>query len=534
MQGAKANADLSLLRFQQEQQKAWDNDAIKKRKIINDRMKQDLGYFLMNDAGRAVFDNSMARRAFEEASLIVSVIKHNPEQAKYYAENTGWTYSLNGDNVGTLTSPDGKWVFTANEEGMHKLMGDIQKTLMDDITAARIKGTDAQSIPEASAKVMLNNQKFLQVYGTPGNAYHALRSFMDQKVMLKDGSMKDRFTPSQKMIHATSVTLDAAIEDNAFSQAEMAALSAQFVPTVKQFGGEVIWGQGVDDTQIIMRNNGMTRTYPIREFANLLRQRDVITPAFNQHVAEVARRMKLNQAAEQGANAAGTPRTQQQQAIVERFGNPPEGVTIETHGKLGKTYQAIYSDLNDDQKRDLAMIYDNWFNRYMKKEENGQEVLIDIGAMPQKDRLDLLRNVDRVWRDYIIQKELPEQIYSPISYLLHAETASAVQDEMKALEKDIRKKYPQWGDKFFKEYIGRKFDLTAFRDRNTARPSDWRTNPMTGPKSLGAQLSEEQKEFDKNIRPLLEKYIELKNIVGNHLKAIENNNISYDTGLTED
>jgi hypothetical protein len=244
--------------------------------------------------------------------------------------------------------------------------------------------------------------------------------------------------------------------------------------------------------------------------------------------------MKLNQAAEQGANADRTPRTQQQQAIVERFGNPPEGVTIETHGKLGKTYQAIYSDLNDDQKRDLAMIYDNWFNRYMKKEENGQEVLIDIGAMPQKDRLDLLRNVDRVWRDYIIQKELPEQIYSPISYLLHAETASAVQDEMKALEKDIRKKYPQWGDKFFKEYIGRKFDLTAFRDRNTARPSDWRTNPMTGPKSLGAQLSEEQKEFDKNIRPLLEKYIELKNIVGNHLKAIENNNISYDTGLTED
>jgi hypothetical protein len=293
----------------------------------------------MNDAGRAVFDNSMARRAFEEASLIVSVIKNNPEQAKYYAKNTGWTYSLNGDNVDTLTSPDGKWVFTANEEGMHKLMGDIQKTLMDDITAARIKGTDAQSIPEASAKVMLNNQKFLQVYGTPGNAYHALRSFMDQKVMLKDGSMKDLFTPSQKMIHATSVTLDAAIEDNAFSQAEMAALSAQFVPTVKQFGGEVIWGQGVDDTQIIMRNNGMTRTYPIREFANLLRQRDVITPAFNQHVAEVARRMKLNQAAEQGANAAVTPMTPEEK-------QENEDLHIQTYG-------ANWARLSKEKKQEV-------------------------------------------------------------------------------------------------------------------------------------------------------------------------------------
>jgi hypothetical protein len=32
----------------------------------------------------------------------------------------------------------------------------------------------------------------------------------------------------------------------------------------------------------------------------------------------------------------------------------------------------------------------------------------------------------------------------------------------------------------------------------------------------------------------LKKYIELENIVRNHWKAIENNNISYDTGLTED
>lgn len=291
----RAVTQMRLLQLQQAQYKAWDDEAVKREKIIDDQMKQRFGYSLMNDAGRAVYDNSMARKAFDEISLIMSAVKNNPEQAKYYAEKTGWKYSLNGDNVDTLTSPDGKMVFTANEEGMRKLMDNIQKTLMDDITAARITGTDAQDFATGAAKVVLNNPQFKKIYGSEGNVFRAYSNFVNKKVMdKKTGEMKDLFTPSQKTTHALSVCLNSAFQDDFFSDAEKGAIAPLLVPTLKQKGAEVRWGKGVDDTFVVVRSGGMVNTMPIKEFAQRLSQDDVISQFWNDHVMTVAQKMKAN------------------------------------------------------------------------------------------------------------------------------------------------------------------------------------------------------------------------------------------------
>ena len=292
----RAVTQLRLLQLQQAQHKMWDDEAVKREKIIDDQMKQRFGYSIMNDAGRAVYDNSMARKAFDEISLIMSAVKNNPEQAKYYAEKTGWKYSLNGDNVDTLTSPDGKMVFTANEEGMRKLMDNIQKTLMDDITAARITGTDAQDFATGAAKVVLSDPFFKSVYGTEGNVLRAYRNHVDQKIIdPKTKQMKDVFTPSQKTTHALAVCLNSAFQDNFFSDAEKGAITPLLSPVLKQKGVEVKWGQGVDDTFVTIRSDGGINTMPIREFAHVLAQRDVISQTWSKHVMSVAQKMKSNQ-----------------------------------------------------------------------------------------------------------------------------------------------------------------------------------------------------------------------------------------------
>jgi hypothetical protein len=394
-QSAKATADYNLLRLQQEQNKAWTNEYHNAYKLADERLKKQIGWEIMDDAGRAVIENSPYYKGMLEASIMLQSHQSNPEKAKFFRKMAGLTDSLNDKEETVLTFADGKKQFVANDAGIRTFMENMQKNFMDDVTAARIVGTDAQSIPEASAKIMLNNQRFLQVYGTAGNAYRALRNFMDQKVKLKDGSMKELFTPSQKMVHATSVTLDAAIEDNAFSQAEIAALSAQFVPTVKQFGGEVIWGKGVDDTQIIMRNNGMTRTYPIREFAQVLKQRDVITPAFNQHVAEVARKMKLNQAGEQGANdaAAATLTPEERKKYTQIYGE--EFVLLPKDAAAN--VKAAETDIKD-------IAYQKGF---MGKDKDGYFIIEQEPAKQLKMLKELIDSEEAVYKHYSIEKIAP-------------------------------------------------------------------------------------------------------------------------------
>ncbi len=318
----RAVTQMRLLQLQQAQYKAWDDEAVKKVKLIDDQMKQRFGYSLMNDAGRAVYDNSIARKAFDDVSIIMSAIKTNPEQAKYYAEKTGWKYSLNGDNIDTLTSPDGKMVFTANQQGMQTLLGNIQKTLMDDITAARIKGTDAQDFATGSAKVLLSDPFFKSVYGTEGNVLRAYRNHVDQKIIdPKTKQMKDVFTPSQKTTHALAVCLNSAFQDNFFSDAEKGAITPLLVPVLKQKGVEVKWGQGVDDTFVTIRSDGGINTMPIREFAHVLAQRDVISQTWSKHVMSVAQKMKSNQSGGENGEVEKPVSKEDSIRIFNTYGN---------------------------------------------------------------------------------------------------------------------------------------------------------------------------------------------------------------------
>ena len=336
--------EMRRLELQRAQHKMWDDEALKKGKLIDDQMKQRFGYALWSDAGRAVYDNSIARKAFDDVSIIMSAIKTNPEQAKYYAEKTGWKYSLNGDNIDTLTSPDGKMVFTANQQGMQTLLGNIQKTLMDDITAARIKGADAQDFVTGAAKVLLSAPFFKSVYGTEGNVLRAYRNHVDQKIIdPKTKQMKDVFTPSQKTTHALAVCLNSAFQDNFFSDAEKGAITPLLVPVLKQKGVEVKWGQGVDDTFVTIRSDGGINTMPIREFAHVLAQRDVISQTWSQHVMSVAQKMKSNQRGSENVGGEQVkPLTQEERNYyIKSYGEEFRALDPEVANKIKEVEASI-------------------------------------------------------------------------------------------------------------------------------------------------------------------------------------------------
>jgi hypothetical protein len=253
-QSAKATADYNLLRLQQEQYKAWTNEYHNAYKLADERMKKQIGWEIMDDAGRAVIENSPYYKAMLEASIMFQAHQSNPEKAKFFRETAGLNDSLNDKGETVLTFADGKKQFVANDAGIRTFMENMQKNFMDDVTAARIIGTDAQNFATGAAKVVLSNPRFKEIYGSEGNVFRAYSNFVNKKVVdKKTGEMKDFFTPSQKTTHALSVCLNSAFQDDFFSDAEKGAIAPLLVPTLKQKGAEVRWGQGVDDTFVVVR-----------------------------------------------------------------------------------------------------------------------------------------------------------------------------------------------------------------------------------------------------------------------------------------
>jgi hypothetical protein len=294
-QSAKTTADYNLLRLQQEQNKAWTNEYHNDYKLADERMKNQIGWEIMDDAGRAVIENSPNYKAMLQSKILFQALQNNPEKAKFYLKTMGWSNSLNDKGENLLTSTDGKKQFVANDTGIRTFMENMQKNFMDDVTAARIIGTDAQNFATGAAKVVLSNPRFKEIYGSEGNVFRAYSNFVNKKVEdKKTGEMKDFFTPSQKTTHALSVCLNSAFQDDFFSDAEKGAITPLLVPTLKQKGAEVRWGQGVDDTFVVVRSGGMVNTMPIKEFAQRLSQDDVISQFWDDHVTTVAQKMKAN------------------------------------------------------------------------------------------------------------------------------------------------------------------------------------------------------------------------------------------------
>ena len=93
-----------------------------------------------------------------------------------------------------------------------------------------------------------------------------------------------------------NVSLGAALEDNMFNDEERATLLPQVQQMIKTLGGELKIGDSVENTSVVWgRNQGYAQTYTIKDFLHtVLKDKDVITPAFGAHLQQLAKQMKNN------------------------------------------------------------------------------------------------------------------------------------------------------------------------------------------------------------------------------------------------
>lgn len=383
-----AQAKNSELVLRKNQELVWKNNFDAKKKQINEDLKKNFGIGNLNFVAQTAFENSPARDAFEDITVIMGALKNDPEAAKYYAEDTGWKLSNDANGTPVLTSPDGKKSFTADDAGLKKIFGEIQKQLKDDITACNIIGKDAQSIGEATAKVILKNPAVQQIYGTPGAAYSAYRDFLNRSgVDPKSGKARQVFSPEQKTWHSAHLLFRTAMEDNVFSPEEMQTLIPQAAQMIKVLGGTLKLGDSIDTTEVIWgADGGLNHTYKLKDFVNsVLAEKDVVSPLFRETM-----RINLNQQMKnrQGGSADGE-----------------DEMSDSAWSSLSNAYGAKFDELSDDKQKAFMSIINN-------SEAREQAMLRARKAKTIKDLpLDDLRRLDDGWKIDVDKKELDENAF---------------------------------------------------------------------------------------------------------------------------
>lgn len=389
----KAKAENAEITLQFNKEKIWKNNFDAKKKQINEDLKKNFGIDNLNFVAQTAFENSQARDAFEDITVIMGALKNDPEAAKYYAEDTGWKLSNDANGTPVLTSPDGKKSFTADDAGLKKIFGETQKQLKDDITACNIIGKDAQSIGEATAKVILKNPAVQQIYGTPGAAYSAYRDFLNRSgVDPKSGKARQVFSPEQKTWHSAHLLFRTAMEDNVFSPEEMQTLIPQAAQMIKVLGGTLKLGDSIDDTEVIWgADGGLNHTYKLKDFVNsVLTEKDVVSPLFRETM-----RINLNQ---QKKNQQGG----------ENGGSGEQEMSDSVWAELSNTYGTAFDELSDDKQNSFLTIVNNSENREQAMlRVRKKETLKDLS-------LDDLRTLDNGWQVDLGKKKLDKnKFFSP-------------------------------------------------------------------------------------------------------------------------
>ena len=301
-----AQSENSELVLQKNKELVWKNNFDTRKKQIDDNMRKQFGINGLNFTAQTAFEKSQALEAFKDITAITEAWQRDPEAAKYYAEQTGWKLGNDANGTPVLTSPDGKKSFTADDAGLKKIFGEIQKQLQDDITACNIIGKDSQFVGEAVAKVILKNPAVQQIYGTPGTAYSAYRDFLNRSgVDPKTGKARQVFTPEQKTWHSAHILFRTAMEDNVFSPEEMQTLIPQAEKMIKVLGGTLKLGDGIDDTEVIWgADGGLNHTYKLKDFVNsVLAEKDVVSPLFRETMRiNLNQQMKNRQGGENGGS----------------------------------------------------------------------------------------------------------------------------------------------------------------------------------------------------------------------------------------
>ena len=352
----KAQAEEAQFVLQQRKYKAYDQEAADYYRKGIDVIKNMVNFPQLNVPGRYIVENSPAVKALPEMSYLMH-IANDPDKFQYQIrklENQGWYVTPREDGELELQNQSGgKTIsFVANPEGLKRFTEMVQDQLKDALTAARIIGTDAVNPGQATAKTVLSNPIVKQICGDEVTGYRVYSDLYNKKILnKKTGEWQDVFSPEQKMYHMSNILIGSALEDNMFSDAEKTTLLPQVQQMIKTLGGELKLGDSVDNTFVVWgRNQGYAQTYTIKDFLhNVLREKDVISPAFGEHLQLLAKQMKNNQSGGGDANndVVKPPTPEEVNQLEVMFGS---GIREESNEALAKLKQVM----NDVQARSIS------------------------------------------------------------------------------------------------------------------------------------------------------------------------------------
>jgi hypothetical protein len=390
---AEAQAGAAELGLEIAQQQAWSNNFIRDTEIARQNFNTQFGYDSLNFHGQAIFDNSSNLEALIDADVIMTAYNRSPEEGDYALRQAGWKREVRQDENGVssewIISDDGSLEMPLDDEHIQQVMTQIQKQLKDDIGAAYISGGDATSIEMFSAKRIIEDPVSLEAFGTKGTVLGLYNNFLYGGVPKEDGTMVPRFSNAQIVGHQLSEALQLALIDEQITEEEKRVLAPLFAANIKKMGGEVIWGNSVDET-FIRRGDGSQ--VGLRQLARDLPRYDDVAKAWQAYQSEIIAKMQSDEQTGEG---------EEENRLDKETWNMFASVYGSDFKDLTKTEQVALLDVAKAIKADEAY--------YANNNQSVQD-------LPLED----LRRLDNDWQVAIDEAELPDTLYSPYQNIILA------------------------------------------------------------------------------------------------------------------
>lgn len=412
----KARADYEKELFMQQRRQLWDENGRVEADKFKNALKEQSGYDFWNVYGQAIFDNSENLGSLTEAMQVMQAYERSDEEGDYMLSQTGWKRMTDENGNTKLISPEGDLEFNASDDGIRKVMTEIQKKLLDDMAAAYIMGGDSTDLQQFATKNILSQNNTEKVFGTYGNAIREYNQFINKGVPNAKGGVSEKFNKTEKLGHILSRSLQSAIIDGKISQEEMAQLTPLFALTVKKMGGEVIFGNDVANTKVKL---GSGMEVPLTRFAQDLAERDVVMHEWNNHVNNrYAEMLKVERKAKNNTLGGDSEES--------------AGITQGDHD-LFNMYRFNYSDLSNDEQTKLksAKTRNNMVLNTVLKEKQAKT----LNELSLED----LRNLDNDWNNKVDNEGLNEKkFYSPYQDEIFKREIALLNEEKAPLIAELR------------------------------------------------------------------------------------------------
>lgn len=411
----KTVRDINLLRLQQAQLNAWNNNAQNEINAFKNNLKNAVGYDALNFTGQTIYDNSSGVNEMAEAAAILKAFDRSPEEGKALISKTGWSFEedKSGKSRGFIVSPDGNTRITADDKSLKALMAKAKEDMKNDLAASMAMGSDAMTLEQFAVKNILSAPGTEQVFGSYGSALGAYKRFVNGQTYdvetTPDGRKKtmtrERFTREEKLGHVLSRSLSSAILDGKITQQEQAVLTPLFAASVKKFGAEVIFGQDAATSKVRMRDGSEV---PLVKFAQDLAERDVISAEWRRNVAAINAKANQNQK-QQNINANND--TAWKYRLDGMFGSQFRDADTKTQKKL------INAAVEMQQEQKGVM------------QQAGAKTL---GELPT----DKLRLLDSMWKNKVDD----EKFYSPYEDEVFLRERESLYQAKRDLERELKQK----------------------------------------------------------------------------------------------